>query len=150
MTFATVFRHPKTLPYDLGSDVEVDYRLAINSRGVKELMKTGTHSIQDRIQSFHDSVEINNVVERCILTEDYSSLQLDRLTDTYTDMTVMPKTLREVRQIYNDGMCAFMSLPDDERSKYESFERFLDSFESISVPAPELDSVPVPKEAKSE
>lgn len=133
MKFHTLFDRPKTVPVELGSDTELDFRLAVNEYGIKCLVQTGSHSIQDRIQSYHDSVEINHVIERCILTGDYSPLQIEKV-QSYADLgvvdqTAVPRTLREVRQLYNEGIKAFNSLPADERSKYSTFEAFLNQFD---------------------
>lgn len=147
-SFQTLYNHTSAadFPTPAGEDVVVDYTLSVNQYGVKELVRTGSHSITEYINSFADSCDINKIIEKCVLTNDYTPLNLDLLSkvasDGLVDTTMFPRTLREVRQLYNDGVSVFNSLPEDERSKYSTFEQFISSYDQFpGKKAPDPNSV---------
>lgn len=125
MIFYTQFNRPKTTPIQSSPDKVDDYRLGMNEFGIKCLVKVGSHSRQDYIQSYAESCDVNKIVERCLLTEDFSPLRLNELNGQVTDLTTVPKTLRDLTNLWNQGQQMFSKLTADQKKSFGSVEAYI-------------------------
>lgn len=117
MKFATMYSNhisPDSCP---GDPVMIDYQLRIID-GKEEVVEVGKTDWYAYIQSHKDSVDINKILERCYLMEDFSPLV--RMPATFMDVTDMPKTLAEAHQMIRDAENMFDRMPKEIKEKYNN------------------------------
>lgn len=111
-----------------------------NDDGIFVLDVSGTEDIYTQIQSHAASVDIHVILDR------YRRGDLDVLGDpsrsVFADTAEMPRNYAQLLNLVADGERAFMSLPVEERAKFDhSFAQWLMSFDkqvtegSASAPA---------------
>lgn len=109
-----------------------------NDDGIFVLDVSGTEDIYDQIQSHAASVDIHVILDR------FRRGDIDALGDparsVFCDIADMPRSYAQLLNLVADGERAFMSLPVDERAKFDhSFAQWLMSFdksiENSSSPA---------------
>lgn len=96
--------------------------------GIFVLDVSGTEDIYDMIQSHADSVDIHFILDR------FRRGDIDALGDparsVFGDIADMPRSYAQLLNLVADGERAFMSLPVDERAKFDhSFAQWLMSFD---------------------
>ena len=115
--FDTVYtrsQKSKDFTSNIGSPIVEDYAY-IGEEGKKVLAVVGTHDLQEEIQSYADSCDINVIVKR-FLAGDESAL--NQREGFYADMTKMPKTYAEWFEKYQAAENYFNMLPVDIRNKF--------------------------------
>lgn len=127
-----------------GTQIHTLYSPRFDDTGHYDLVESGTINIYDEIQSHADSVDINILLKR-YAEGDVEALS--RRQAAFMDVTDMPSTYAEVLNTLIDAENVFMSLPVEERAKYDhSFQVWLSSLDfsqpssepaSSSEPAPE-------------
>lgn len=96
--------------------------------GIFVLDISGSEDIYDMIQSHAASVDIHVILDR-FRRGDINVLG-DPARSVYCDISEMPRNYSQLLNLVADGERAFMSLPVDERAKYDhSFAQWLMSFD---------------------
>lgn len=128
--FFTAYNTRGTQPSPTGDGYEPTFEYKINSKGVKELVKTGKTCLYDKIQASAAQCEVYSILER-FDNGDYSVLQ--KAHGQFGDFTQFPKTLAERQQQLIDAESMFSQLPMKVRKEFgNSFSQFLASFEDGS------------------
>lgn len=101
--------------------------------GIFRLDVSGTEDIYEKIQSHAASVDIHVILDR------YRRGDLDALGDpsrsVFLDASDMPKNYAQLLNLVADGERAFMSLPVEERAKFDhSFAQWLMHFDKQLEP----------------
>lgn len=108
---------------DPGSPIKIEYQLRIIDNS-EQIVETGKSNLYEYIQSHADSVDIEKILERCALIEDYSLL--NRMPSAFMDVTEMPKNLAEAYAHVQDAKNFFDRMPIDIKEKYENnFVQFI-------------------------
>lgn len=119
-----------------------------NDDGIFVLDVSGTEDIYAKIQSHAASVDIHVILDR------FRRGDLDVLGDparsVFLDASEMPRNYAQILNLVADGERAFMSLPVDERAKYDhSFAQWLMHFDKQLTEAPASAPADVNKEVSS-
>lgn len=137
-----------------GSPIHVIFAPHVLPSGEVELVESGSENLQDYINAFHDSTDINTIMSRVRQGE----LELlNKRPGSYGDFTKMPKTYAEVLQLQINARNLFNGLPSDLRRSFDndpdiflasagSFEWF-DKMKDV-LPSEVLEQV-VPKQFKA-
>lgn len=117
--------------------------------GIFVLDVSGSEDTYSKIQSHAASVDIHVILDR------YRRGDLDALGDparsVYLDASEMPRNYAQLLNLVADGERAFMSLPVEERAKFDhsfaqwlmSFDKTIDSSKPASEPASDNKEVSV-------
>lgn len=104
------------------------YELQVDENGIHDLVETGKVDTYEMIQSYKDSVDIHNILER-FANGDQTALNKNQ--PMFGDFTEMPKTMAEFQQTLADAEKMFMSLPVEKRALFNhSVSEFVASFGS--------------------
>lgn len=96
---------------------------------------SGTEDIYDMIQSHASSVDIHVILDR-FRRGDINVLG-DASRSVFCDISEMPRDYAQLLNLVIDGERAFMSLPVDERAKFDhSFAKWLMSFDRSNESSP--------------
>lgn len=143
MTFPTQYRYldaPERFRSEHGDPIHITYAPHFDETGHYELVESGKINIYDEIQSHADSVDIHILLKRYA---EGDAGALAKAQGVFMDVTGMPRTYAEMINILNDANAAFLTLPVEERAKYDhSFEVWLSSLtpESFTQPVPTSDA----------
>lgn len=108
-----------------GSGIRPKMSVMVNQHGHKVLEKVGETDQYEYIQSFKDSVDLHQIVERCVASGDPTMLQ--RVQGTYGDYVGIPGDLRSLEHLRMTAEGAYDALSDDIKAKL-AFEDFLEGF----------------------
>ena len=114
----------KRYPIDLSRETEDTYiaipPLATNKDGEivnmttkTKLMKNGKVNIQEKIQSYHDEVDLYHILSRVANVEE--AVALHGHSKLYTDLTDMPTDFHSMVNSGSDSNASFNSLSDTEK-----------------------------------
>lgn len=96
--------------------------------GIKSLVPKGETDLQDFIDSFAESQDINNIIARFV-NGDMSAVNPNQ--GTYGDFTNVPNTYAEIFERVQHCKNVFDKLPVDLRDKFDnSYEKFWSDFGS--------------------
>lgn len=128
MRFRTQFDPHNRYLQPVGNRVHNLRQGRFDDSGIFVLDIAGTEDIYDMIQSHAASVDIHVILDR------YRRGDIDALGDparsVFCDIADMPRSYAQLLNLVADGERAFMSLPVDERAKYDhSFAQWLMSFD---------------------
>lgn len=101
---------------DPGSPIHDLYSGKVEKDGTVNLVKVGEENIQDMINANKDSTDIATIVAYYNQTGDESVLK--RMTPTYGDLTVLPKSLAEFLQLRIDSQNFFDALPENVKAQF--------------------------------
>lgn len=104
-----------TLVSNPGSPIHQLYAPKVAKNGRIELVKSGTENIQDFINSFRESTDIHQIMNRVMNGQ---IELLNKRPGSYGDFTQMPKTFAEALQLQIDSRRLFDNLPDDVKAKF--------------------------------
>lgn len=108
---------------NMGSRYRDVYHAVIQDDGRVELEVVGKEDMQDFINSFKDSCDIELLVSKAVNGDPTALMQKQGF---YGDFTSMPKTYAEMLQRVNDAKVFFDGLPVDKKANYNnSFEEFV-------------------------
>lgn len=110
---------------DPGRRTRDKMQLVVDSQGHKRLEKVGETDQYEYIQSFKDSVDLHQIVERCAVSGDPTMLQ--RVQGTYGDYVGIPGDLRSLEHLRMTAEGAYYALSDEIKAKL-AFEDFLEGF----------------------
>lgn len=99
-----------------GNRFHIEYRPVVNDDGTITLIESGKMDIQEYIQSFKDSCDMNYIIKQLQLG---NIDVLNQKKALFGDFTDAPKTMAEFQQRLIDGQKAFYNLPVDVRNKYD-------------------------------
>ena len=114
----------KRFPIDLSRETEDTYiaipPLATNKDGEvinmsteTKLMKNGKVNIQEKIQSYHDEVDLYHILDRVAKPEE--AVELYGRTKSYGDISGMPDNLNDIANSKTTASASFNSLSDTEK-----------------------------------
>lgn len=137
-----------------GNEIEEEWELQVNEKGIKEPVKVGEIDVHKEINSHRDSVDLNMLIAR-FNSGDYEAL--NRRVATYFDATEMPTTLAEAYRIAENGKTFFDKLNPDIKEKFNNdYGQFLamygtDAFvKAFEKPVVEKNADVAPMEVKNE
>lgn len=137
--FFTAYSRPFAHHSDRGSDTVDEYELCFDENRVPFIVKSGSFSRSEQVNSYFESTNINSIMERCVLTDDYSALHLLPDDDSVIDLTQVPETRLDALKAHNALLRAYR-----QTDMKLSFDDFVDQLLSTSDSVPDPDSVPVP------
>lgn len=112
-----------------GSPLEPVYTPIINKEtGAIDLEQTGVKNLYDEIQSHAESVDIDKIIERYMMTGDESIL--NKRIGSYIDVSDMPRNYTELLQRLVVAEREFDSMPEDIRRNYNSIEEYVNDIGS--------------------
>lgn len=114
MSFYTAYNRPVTVPADTGDGTTPVYEYKM-VKGHKELVKTGTTSVYDLIQSELEDSKVENIIKRATAGDETA---LERYATMYFDSTQMPATIAEAQQKIVQIQNEFYELPIDKRAMF--------------------------------
>lgn len=124
--FRTAFnRGDKEYFADPGRGVRDKMSVVVDSNGSRHLEKVGETNLYEYIQSFKESVDLKQIIERCAMSGDLSMLQ--RMQGTYGDYVGIPGDLRSLEHLRMGAEDAYNALSDEIKAKL-GFEEFLEGF----------------------
>lgn len=100
-----------------GSNIEILYTPHVNEDGSIDLIESGKKDIQEEIQSYLESCDINVIISRVLNGE---SELLNQRKAMYGDFTNMPKTYAEMLQLQINSKQLFDALPIDVKEKFDN------------------------------
>lgn len=122
------FVRPKTVAAPPGTEYEDDFEYRLDPQGNKQLVKTGRHNLQDRIQASLESTKIESILRRAQLGDPSA---LAAVNGQYIDVTGLPRTLAELQSLIIRVEQDFDTLPLDVRRAYDfSAEKYVADYGS--------------------
>lgn len=122
------FVRPKTVAAPPGTEYEDDFEYRVDPQGNKQLVKSGRHNLQDRIQASLESTKIESLLRRAQLGDPTALAAVD---GQYIDVTGMPRTLAELQSLIMRVEQDFGRLPIDVRRAYDfSVEKYVADYGS--------------------
>lgn len=113
-----VYEKRKRIYSEIGSPEVETYSYQFDENGVKDLLPTGkTENIQDMIQSYADSCDINILMKRFSLGDESV---LEQVQGFYADVRNFPTTYAELYQRLEDCNNMFMSLKPEVRELFNN------------------------------
>lgn len=133
MIFRTQFNQHDRFLQPAGNRIHDILSGHFDDDGIFVLDVSGTEDIYEKIQSHAASVDIHVILDR------YRRGDLDALGDpsrsVFLDASDMPKNYAQLLNLVADGERAFMSLPVEERAKFDhSFAQWLMHFDKRLEP----------------
>lgn len=114
-----------------GSPIKEIREPFVNKDGSIDVRVTGKESLQDYIQSFKDSCNVEYLVKRAV-NGDIDAL--NQRSGSYGDFTEMPKTLAEAIQRVIDAQSFFDTLSPDVKAGFDNdFNKFLAQSMDVKV-----------------
>lgn len=111
-----------------GNEIEEEWELQVNEKGIKEPVKVGEINVHEEINSHRDSVDLNLLIARYNAGDTEA---LNKRVASYFDATEMPKTLAEAYRIAENGKNVFEKLTPEIKEKFNNdYGQFLNSFGS--------------------
>lgn len=122
------FVRPKTVAAPPGTEYEDDFEYRVDSQGNKQLVKSGRHNLQDRIQASLESTKIESILRRAQLGDPAA---LAAVNGQYIDVTGLPRTLAELQSLIIRVEQDFEAMPLDVRRAYDfSAEKYVADYGS--------------------
>lgn len=104
------------------------FELRLNRDGVLDIVETGSTYIPDMIESFAESVKIDNILDRFRNGE---TDVLNQREGAFVNLTALPSNIFEAYRLIENGRASFDSLPADVKVKFNnSYSEFISSLGS--------------------
>lgn len=100
-----------------GSPIHTIYSAKVREDGKIILKESGKENIQQSIDSFRESTDMQYIIHRLALGD---TSVLNQNTPHFGDFTQMPKTYAESLQLVIDSKKKFYELPVDVRAKFDN------------------------------
>lgn len=111
------------------SDEVKDYQLFFDQDRIPFVECVGTHSRSEEINAYLESTDINRIVEKCLLTGDYTPLAQAQ-GGNLGDLTVLPRTRLDAKKAYDSILRLY-----NQSDRSVSLDEFVNSLGiSSSVP----------------
>lgn len=121
--FNSYWKQKNEVKSNCGSPIVDEYEMKIDEFGRESLVKTGETDLQEYIESFADSVDINRIMERYINGDESA---LDKVAGFYADVADMPTNIIDVINLQREGEDLFDQLPTHVKEIYNnSYYEFL-------------------------
>lgn len=132
MEFKSRTNYPATIPMPQCSKIQPTFELKIDKEtGKKELKKSGSTNIYEKIQAAKESTLIYNIIER--YKQGYEEV-LTKTKGIYADITQMPTSLAEAQQRLIDAENYFNKMPLELRKEFNnSYTEFLASINNGNI-----------------
>lgn len=110
-----------------GDPIKITYSGKYDDDGCLVIEEVGKDNIYEYIQSFAESVDINNIIKR-FQAGDVSALE--KVQGFYFDATSVPKNMADMLNKLNRAESEFEKLPASFKEKYgNDFARFICTFD---------------------
>lgn len=96
------------------------YEIRLTNNGHKVLKETGKRNIYNVIQQAKDECDVIEINRRALLGDANAIARLQNTGEKYGDMTTMPTTLLEAKQMITDVEKAFRELPVEVRKEFNN------------------------------
>lgn len=100
-----------------GSPEKIKYSAKVLPDGKIELTPSGKINIQDYINSFRETCDINVIIRR-LKNGDMSAMEAFKASPFYGDSTQFPKSYNEFLQVFINAQTEFANLPIDVKQKF--------------------------------
>lgn len=117
MKFPTMYSEKRKYTSNRGERYKVEYQIRFDEEGRSSFVETGKTDMHEFIQSFRDSVDIYNILER------FRAGNVDILNQiqgVYADVNDLPVKLQDVLNLNLKGKEIFDKLPVDVKEIYEN------------------------------
>lgn len=102
-----------------GDPIYIKYSSKVMDDGRIQLTPSGKINIQEKINSYRDSCDINVILRR-LKNGDLSAMDAFNAEPLYGDFTEFPKGYREVLQFQIDTQRHFDELPTEVKAKFDN------------------------------
>lgn len=102
-----------------GDPILIKYSSKVMDDGKIQLIPSGKVNIQEKIDSYRDSCDINIILRR-LKNGDLSVMDAFNASPIYGDFVDMPKSYREVLQFTIDAQKHFDELPAEIKAKFDN------------------------------
>lgn len=127
-THRSFYKDRKKIPTPAGSRFKPEYSARYDDKGVLVLDEVGTVDVYSDIQSYHDSVEIHNIMRRYLNGE---TDVLERVQGFYADASDLPDSYVGFLNKFQESQEFFAQLPPEIREIYNNdFAQFIADFDS--------------------
>lgn len=116
MKFPSMYSEKIKYVSERGSRFKAEYQLRLDEEGRHEFVKTGETDLHEYIQSFRDSVDIYNILERF---RNGNEEILEQVKGIYADVSELPVKLQDIMNLNIKGKELFEKLPVDVKAVYE-------------------------------
>ena len=116
---------PDTYCSPCGCKTKVKNILKVDPDGSRHLVEDGVIDVYEQIQSFKDSCDIETIIKR-VQAGEIDLLNLN--PGVYTDVAAIPEDLISSYKAFDRASDYYRGLPSEVRSKFGSFESFLEAF----------------------
>lgn len=114
-----------------GSRTKITYSGRYDKDGSIVLDEVGKEDIYDYIQSFAESVDINNVIKRFTAGD---TTALEQVQGIYMDATATPKNMADLMNKISQGKENFEKLPVEFKQLYgNDFVKFICTFDPMKL-----------------
>lgn len=125
--FRTPVDEPVTTVTPAGEEVEEVWAMKLDEKGNEVFYIEGKTNVYEKIQAYLEETKIENILQRCIDTNDISIL--NKVKGQYMDITNMPTNIMEAHSKIKEAEDTFNNLPIEIRKKYEyNFNKYLADF----------------------
>lgn len=127
LKFKTWREDVKRVNCSSGDPVRITYSGKYDDDGCLVVEEVGKENIYELIQSYAESVDINNILMRF---QQGDTTALEKAQGFYADATAVPKNMADLLNKLNRAEAGFEKLPADFKEKYgNDFARFICSFD---------------------
>lgn len=132
--FRKDYMDPSDFTYsDSGDRFEEIYEMADPNGSEFEIQKgSKKFDIQEYIDSFSDSVDINSIVER-FTKGDFTAIPVPDFNGRYVDISGIPDNIHELKEMSDALREVYNSLSPDQMAKIGDFNDFLASIDNNSL-----------------
>lgn len=124
--FYTAYNRPETQASPAGEKEEPVYQMHVDTKGNKQLIKTGMTNIYDIIQESLEQSKIENIIRRATEGDPYA---LTQMNGQYIDTTDLPTTLAEAQSFVIKAKNEFDQLPINIRRQFDmSAEKYIAAY----------------------
>lgn len=103
-----------------GTEEIPTYEVRLTNNGHKVLKKTGTRNIYNQIQEAKDECDVLEINRRAIMGDPNAIQKIQNTGERYGDMTTIPTSILEAKQMIIDVEKAFNELPINVRKEFNN------------------------------
>lgn len=111
----------------VGSKIRPEFKLVLEPDGNRRLEQTGVRDQYEITQSYKQACSIESILKRA----EYDPTVLQQRQGVYCDTTLLPQDLISATAAVRRAEELYSSLPADVRSRYGSFNSFIEQFGSL-------------------
>lgn len=127
-----------------GNKIRHKYIKVINENGLPELREIGIEDIQESIDSFKDTVDLNYILDRCtnghpelvsrLNPDDIATMiGIKKVGGQYLDISDIPTSMIEAYEIIEKAKNYYNNLDNDLKKQYSDFKCFLNGIKNNNI-----------------